>query len=139
MKKFLITITTLNIFFLTIFPVHAITNPVLDPNFGSGAGTIGESSPLIIARFLARFFTAALAAGTIFFLVYFVVGAFKWITAGGDAKQVSDARSAITQSIIGLAVLASVFAIANLISPLLGLTGTSGNCNFPRQICWPTL
>lgn len=115
-------------------PIH---NPAIDPLFGTGGGDDGTGSAPIVARLLARTFSAMLAAGTLLFLGYLVYGAFRWLTAGGDKAAVAAARGTITEALIGLTVLASVFAIANLVAPILGLSG--GACQFPQQICWPTL
>ena len=104
-----------------------IVNKALPANLGEDTG---EN---IIARLLARFFAAALATGAIAFLIYLVYGAFRWLTAGDDKTQLTAARSTMTQALIGLTILASIFAIARILSILLGLG------EFPDAITWPTI
>src|SRR3989344_119499 len=99
-----------------------ITNPAIDPKLGTGGGS-GTGAAGIIAIFMARAFSAALGIGSIIMLVYFVISAFRWLTAK-DPNAVQEARQGIINAIIGMAVLASVFAIANFIAPLLGLANT---------------
>lgn len=113
---------------------NTITNPAINPQLGTGGNT-GAGAANIIAIFIARGFTAALGIGSIIMLVYFVISSFRWLTAK-DANSVNEARQGLINAIIGMAVLASVFAIANFIAPLLGLSNDT--CKFPQQICWPT-
>ena len=142
--KSLITLTLfISLTFITT-DIHATTpicNPVIDGILGGSQNNNCQSTPNssqnIIAILLARFFSAALAVGTIFFLVYLVINSVRWLTAGGDSGQIASARDGILNAIIGVTVLASIFAIANFIAPIIGLS--SENCQFPAQICWPVL
>ena len=118
----------------TYLYLQSITNPAIDPAIGNING--GPSAAAAIAILMARGFSAALGLGSIIMLVYFVISAFRWLTAK-DSGAVQDARQGILNAIIGMAVLASVFAIANFIAPLLGLSRPG--CEFPQQICWPTI
>jgi len=64
---------------------------------------------------------AILTLGGFALLGYLLLGGFHWITAGGDKGKVEAAREMITQGIIGLAVLASVFAIYGVVLRFLGI------------------
>ena len=133
------TFITLFLLFFTLTPTlyaHGIINPVIEGNLGD-IPTEGTSTKAAtaVAILLARFFSAALALGSLIMMIYFVLSAYKWLTAS-DSNAVSQARQGILNAIIGTAILASVFAIANLVAPLLGLS--TATCNFPSQICWPT-
>lgn len=59
----------------------------------------------------------------------FLWGILKYITAGGDATKIAEARSYIIWGIIGLAVMASVWAIINYLKDTLGIQG--GNNTIP--------
>jgi len=113
------------------YAVKEICNPIIDPIIGCDAGMYGTSSPIIIAVLLARFFSAALAIGSVMLLIYLVVSAFRWLTAR-DTGTVDTARQGIFNAIIGMIILASVFAIARLVGMILGIPG------FPDTIPWPT-
>src|SRR5690242_10589732 len=52
---------------------------------------------------------AILTVGTIAALGYLLYGAFNWLSAGGEKAKVETGKSMMTQAIIGLVVLASVF------------------------------
>lgn len=49
-------------------------------------------------------------------LFFVLLAGFKFITSGGDAKQVEGARKTLTYAIIGLVVIILSFAIINLIA-----------------------
>ncbi|MEX2013007.1 MAG: hypothetical protein WD967_01235, partial [Candidatus Levyibacteriota bacterium] len=54
--------------------------------------------------------------------VFFVLFAgFKFLTSGGDPKQVQGARQTLTYAIIGLIVIILSYAILNLISQITGV------------------
>lgn len=56
-----------------------------------------------------------LIAAVILVLVYLIIGAFQWITSGGDKEAVGKARGRITAALIGLVILALAFVIAQVI------------------------
>ncbi len=58
-------------------------------------------------------------------LLYIVIGAFQWITSGGDKQRVADARNHIIAAIIGLIVIALSFVIVNVVISALGLGSLS--------------
>lgn len=60
-------------------------------------------------------------AGGLWFLIQFVVGAFKWLTSGGDKNNVESAKEHLTHAVIGLAVLVAAYVIAGLIGAIFGL------------------
>lgn len=53
----------------------------------------------------------------------FLWGILKYITAGGDSAKIAEARSYILWGIIGLAVMASVWAIITYLKDTLGISG----------------
>ena len=56
----------------------------------------------------------------VFFFIL-ILGAFKWITSNGDEKKISAARSQITNALIGVILIFSVWAILSLINTLFGI------------------
>ncbi len=57
----------------------------------------------------------------LFFLVYFIVAGITWITAGGDAKKAEDARSRMTNGVIGLVIVVASYSIVFIIGQVLGI------------------
>ena len=76
-----------------------------------------------ILAFTLKFFfvIAGLAA-----LVYLILGAFSWITSGGDKEAVSKAQQKIQAAVVGLIVLVLVLSIIVLIEQVI----------FNQQICF---
>jgi len=90
-------------------------------DIASKTNTISSISSL--GRLIEIGAAAILIIGGLAFLFYLLMGGFSWITAGGDKGKVEKAREMITQGIIGLAVLASVFALYGVILRFLGIKG----------------
>lgn len=95
----------------------AITNPAISANFGTGADTPGAA----LASIIVTIWRAAITLGGLALLVMLIMGALEWITAGGDKGKIQAARDRITQSVIGMMVLAGTVAISVFISGILGI------------------
>lgn len=63
----------------------------------------------------------AIALGALAALIQFIVGGFRYITAGGDAESVTKARATITNAIVGLLILSLAFSIFRFLVDLLNL------------------
>ena len=65
--------------------------------------------------------------GAVFALIWLLTGGLTWITSSGDKAKVEEARDRITQAIIGLAIVMSVWAIWTLVtSRFFGLNLSGG-------------
>jgi hypothetical protein len=60
----------------------------------------------------------ALILVVVVFFFILILGAIKWITSSGDEKKVGEARSQITNALIGLAIVFAAWAVLSLISTL---------------------
>ena len=58
--------------------------------------------------------------GGIWFIFTFILGAFSFLTAGGDKAKMEDASKKITQGVIGIVVLAGAYALISLLGTILG-------------------
>jgi len=70
-----------------------------------------------------------LPAGMLVFFVMLLVGGFKYIISGSDAKSLDSAKGTLTFAFIGLIVLFSAWVILNIIGNTILLNGT-GNSIF---------
>ena len=59
--------------------------------------------------------------GGIWFIIQFLIGAFKWITSGGDKTNVEAAKEHLTHAVISLAILVSTYIIVGLVGAIFGL------------------
>lgn len=54
--------------------------------------------------------------------IYLLIGGIQWMSSGGDKAAIETARNRIIQAVIGLIIIASVWAILTLLFPVVGLT-----------------
>ncbi len=97
--------------FLT--PVQVLAADIVITPPSRGFTTLGNAINNIL--------TVAFAVAVLVVLVMLILGAFEWITSGGDKEAVGKARGRIINALIGLAVLAVAFALANVAARFTGL------------------
>ena len=104
-----------------------------DKAYNGGLNNVGQaygqtSSPsadtydirLMIARIIRR----VLELLGLIFLILIIVAGFKWMTASGDEEKVTGAKKLLTNSVIGLVIILSAFALATYIFNQLQYTLT---------------
>lgn len=95
--------------------IAQITNPALgNLNANTGVGFFQQLLPSLVGLILV--------AGTIIFFFMLLFGALQWITSGGDKASVEAARGRITQALVGIIVLFSVFVIIRLVQDFFGIS-----------------
>lgn len=92
-----------------------IYNPILSPKIKALGGT--EFFALLVKNLLTLFLIVA-AVVALFMLV---VGGIRWMLSAGDKAQLENARSQITQALIGLVIVFSAFAIIKLVGSFFGI------------------
>lgn len=71
----------------------------------------------------SRLVLPAFSIATVAVVIYFLIGAFKYLVSGGDKEQVTSARAMITHAIIGFILLMlAFFVIPFTLSRLFGIT-----------------
>ena len=97
-------------------PVYAaIENPVVG-DLGTSEGAADGSK---FVNYVVYLWRASMILGALAVIIYFILGAFEWITASGDQTKIQAAISKITNSAIGLVLLVSSFVIIGFISRLV--------------------
>ncbi len=144
MKKNLITLGIFLFLLLGsvfIFPSHIsaqITNPVIG-SLGNDAAAAQSGSTF--TQYFITIWRAVIFLGVLMLLINLVSGAFEWILAGGEHAKVQKGRDKMTQSVIGMIVLAMSFTLVSFLSQtlfsfdLLNLTIPKVT---PDQSCNPT-
>lgn len=86
-------------------------------HFGFGnIKSLGEGTTKLVGPAFAV--TAAIV------VIFFLLGAFRWLRAGGNKEEVEAARQMIQHSVIGFVLLMAAFVVLQfLLSSLFGLTG----------------
>ena len=130
MKRLLNLALTLIVFllnFLFISPAFAKEKPL---------GTFEGISPLqphiavfgdlglainTFAKILSNVVGFLTLVGGLLFLIYFMIGGFSWITAGGKPENIQKAQDMITNAVIGLIIMVAAYSIAFIVSQVLGI------------------
>lgn len=99
-----------------------ITNPVLGPNMQGAISNSGSSPAWFFETFLPKLLILGFIIGALFFFFIMIMGAIQWISSGGDKNALEEAKHKITNAIIGIVILFSVFAILKLIESFFGIS-----------------
>lgn len=84
----------------------------------SGGGKIGYGD---INNFISNVIQLVFIVGIIMVLFMLIWGGVEWIMSGGDKEAVGKARGKIVNALIGLAILAVAFAIAQVAGAFIGI------------------
>lgn len=115
MKKALLKLSTASTFFVlaagqTYAQVTTITL--------SRTGTAGVSN---LSSLVSAGFNVAIIFAILFVFAMLILGGYGWITAGGDKAKVEEARTRITNALIGMAIIASAWAIITIVAKFFGV------------------
>jgi len=101
--------------------VYAADIPLGDPI--TGVGPLQNITDLQgqTGGFISDLIATITVFGGLAFLVYFFLGALKWITAGGDKGKVAEAQASMTQGAVGLIALVASYFIIGIVGAVLGL------------------
>ena len=98
-----------------------INNPVLNTNLqdllqsgGGGTAYLALMLPVIVGILFI--------IGVVIFFFVLIIGAIQWIASGGDKNKIQTAQSKLSSAIIGLVILFSFFAIAQLIEVFFSIS-----------------
>lgn len=80
----------------------------------------GDSGAANINRLLDNLVGLFFAAGAMAFIIMFVWGAVQMIISGGDKEVIAKAKSKITWSIVGVALMALSYLIFSLLQYITG-------------------
>lgn len=97
-----------------------LVNPVINNAIGNltGGGT-RVTDPLQI--FISNGITVAFGLGSLILIIMLLIGAFEYITAGGDKEAIQKSTKRITQALIGILILFSIYLIAQVVGTLFGI------------------
>lgn len=82
---------------------------------------LGISPTLAVGTLIANALTIIFVVAALLVLAFLIMGAFQWITSGGDKDAVGKARSRITHALIGLAILALAFLITRVVGQVVNI------------------
>lgn len=97
--------------------VSVFADETINIKTGAPEGLAGLTVPKLVSGFISL---AVVAAAVIFFL-WLILGGIQWIISGGDKQKTEAARGQITGALVGLVIVFSAWAIAQLIKTLFGM------------------
>lgn len=74
-----------------------------------------------LGSFVSRTFSAIILVAGLATFMYLIYGGIQWISSGGDKGKLEEARAKITNGIIGLAIVASAWAVYLLLDYFFGI------------------
>lgn len=95
-----------------------LENPVLPGILGQGGKEQGAKGlGVLIGNLVGLLFIG----GLILSLFFLITGAISWVSSGGDKNNLENARNRIIHALLGLIILAAVWAIFTLVGQFVGL------------------
>lgn len=120
--------TLTNLSALSTLAYLSVTNVFAQPSEAAGdkIGTISvvrtnDAGVESISRLISAAFGVALLLAVIFVFAQLIMGGYSWISAGGDKAKVEEARTRITNALIGLAIVAAAWALIIVIGKFFGV------------------
>jgi NADH:ubiquinone oxidoreductase subunit 6 (subunit J) len=94
-----------------------LENPVIG-NLGKNTSSAATSGAIFVLYFV-HIWNVVIQVGAIAVIVYFVWGAFEWLTSGGDSGKLQNARNKMMHAIFGLILLVFSFVFIAFIGRLV--------------------
>lgn len=98
-----------------------LTNPVLPPVLGGGSSPDISGGTRAIGELIVRLLDLIFIFAFIFALFGVILGGVQWVTSSGDKANLENARNKIVHSLLGLIIVASTWAIMNIVAQFFGL------------------
>lgn len=112
-------------FFVIAAPLTALAAG--DYGLSATAGAAGLKTNKSLPQLVGQIVGAGLSLLGIIFLGLMLYGGFRWMTARGDTKMVTEAKDTITNAVIGIAIVVSAYAITDfVIKAVVGGAGGGG-------------
>lgn len=88
---------------------------------GVGEFQTGGKLETKLGDYISTTITALTVTAGLAFILYFMIGGFKWITSSGDKNKAEEAKTELTQAAIGLIVVAVSYFIAGIVGGVVGI------------------
>jgi len=111
-----------------VAPIYAADSLNISPNSNSSFSNLTN---LTAQGIVSGAISLVLIVVALVFFFILVTGGLRWVTSGGDEKKVGEARSQITNALIGLAIVFAAWAIMKLIQTIFGIT-ILGDLTIPK-------
>lgn len=86
-----------------------------------GVGVTPDAQIPLFVDIMSKIIGILTVSGALWFVIQFILGAFRWITSGGDAKAVEGARMQIIHAIIGMVIVFGSLIMLSLLGRIMGV------------------
>lgn len=90
------------------------------PGLGKWIPSSAETAANLFSKIISNIIGVMTIFAGIWFIFQFIIGAFGWLSAGGDKNAIQQAQQRITNAFIGLVVIVAAYSITWLFGKLLG-------------------
>lgn len=113
--------------------IQAVNEPLPSNGGSTPLGTLEGFGPLgkfaldigtatnLFNKVISNIIAVLTISAGLWFILQFILGAWGWLTAGGDKSALENAQKKITNSLIGLVIVVAAIFLVDLIGKLLGL------------------
>lgn len=101
-------------------PVFA-ENPPGSQKIDVSTGVPGNLATLTVPKVISGVINLTVVAAAVIFFFWLILGGIQWIVSGGDKQKTEAARGQITGALVGLVIVFSAWAIAQLIKTLFNI------------------
>ncbi len=116
--KYIFSLSIISTFFLTSFASAGVFSSNLTDDMNTQHNETrdaAEYEDATVGEVVATAITAFLSVLGLIFMLLILYSGYLWMTAGGNAEQVTKARDGIIRSIIGLVIIVSSYAIMHFV------------------------
>lgn len=106
---------------INLFPVSQILAADITVDIGTEATKNNFFGYTCIGSLVSNGVAAAFIISGISFFVILVMGGVNWLVSGGDKAKVETAQKSITAGLIGLAIVASSYAVYQIVLTFFGI------------------
>ncbi|RLC31706.1 hypothetical protein DRH13_02675 [Candidatus Woesebacteria bacterium] len=84
-------------------------------------GEFAALGDLTVGGIVSAFIRLILVIAALVFFFILVIGGIRWIASGGDKAAIEGARGKITNAIVGVVILLSLFALLKVVEDFFGI------------------
>jgi hypothetical protein len=93
----------------------------LGPSPIQGTGKFQTAQASSLGTYISTIITTLTVVGGLAFVIFFFMAAFKWILSSGDKTMTEEAKSQMTNAVIGLIIMIVSYFIIGIVGGVLGL------------------
>lgn len=94
------------------------TNPVISPLIGKTEDDV----PTLFGKLLSGMLGFLLIGATIWFLAQLILAGINWMSSGGDKSKLEEARTRITNALLGIFIVFGAWVVYLLILNFFGIS-----------------